>query len=89
MATKKTKARKKVTKKKGRPKGAKTTKPVVTQKRLESIREDLELASSVLGGALKKADELGLGDREDTRRIRQQINNALLRCDAATDELSK
>ena len=62
---------------------------VVTQGRLDSIREDLDLAASVLAGALKKSNELHLGDREDTRRAHQQINNALVRCDAAADELSK
>jgi len=60
----------------------------VTQNRLEAIREDLDLASSVLTGALKKSNELHLGDREDTRRAHQQINNALVRTDAAIDELA-
>ena len=78
---------KKAGKKKVKKKVAKK-KVVVTQGRLNSISEDLELASSVLAGALKKADDLNLEDREDTRRAYQQIRNAGIRCDAAIDELA-
>ena len=60
----------------------------MTQGRLNSISEDLELASQALAGALKKADGLNLEDREDTRRAYQQIRNAGIRCDAAIDELA-
>jgi len=61
---------------------------VVTQNRLDPIREDLEVAARALRDAMEKSNELKLGDREDTQRAHQQINNALLRCDAAIDEFS-
>ena len=62
-------------------------KPVVTQGRLDPIRVDLSQAAVMLEAAMKKSHELGLGDREDTQRAHQQINNALVRCDAAIEEL--
>ena len=83
MATKK-KGSKKVAKKKV----VKREKPVVTQKRLQPIRDDLEIAQRLLTKAFKEAKRLNLADREDTARASQQINNALLRVDAAIDELS-
>lgn len=87
MAAKK-KVRKKVAKKKGRQKGQVATKPVVTQNRLQVIRDDLDEAAKSLRSALAEASRLELGEREDTRRAYQQINNALIRCDAAIDELA-
>ena len=82
MATKKKgKARKKVAKKE------EVKKPVVTQGRLDPIRVDLHQAAGMLTAGLKKAKELGLADREDSKRAYQQINNALVRCEAAIEEL--
>ncbi len=79
---KKTKAKKKVTKKKV------AKKKLVTQGRLNAIREDLDQALGFLCSALQKANDLHLEDREDTRRAYQQIKNAGVRCDAAIDELA-
>ena len=86
MATKK-KARKKAIKKKAAKKVNTPENPVVTQQRLNPIREDLKVAAQALESAMTKANELKLGDREDTKRVFQQINNALVRCDAALEEL--
>lgn len=89
MATKK-KVKKKIRKKAAKKKVA--TKPkriVVTKNRLAEISACLEEAQKQIGQAMSKADALKLADHEDTRRGYQQINNAILRVDAAIEELAR
>ena len=59
----------------------------MTQNRLNPIRDELKDAAKHLASAMSKARALALADRDDTKRAFQQINNALVRVDAALDEL--
>lgn len=71
----------------------KAAKKKVTSKRkakasIAAIRNDLEDAAKLMASAMSKAKKLNLDKDKSTARAFQQMNNAIVRVDAAIDELS-